>query len=47
MRRWREAGRVMAPIEVGSDLQARSSCGRAGEVEDLLVGVQGLAGPVE
>jgi len=41
-----EAARVVAAVEIGGDLEAGLGPGGAGIVEDLLVGIQGLARPV-
>jgi hypothetical protein len=47
MRRGRSADGVAAAVEVGGNFQAGLSGGSSGEIEDLLIGIEGLAGPVE
>ncbi len=44
--RWFCAGRIVAAVEVSAYRQAGLSSGRSNEVEDLLVTVEWLAGPV-
>ena len=42
-----EPGGVMVAIEIGGNLKAGAGGCRAGEVEDLLIGIERLTGPVE
>ena len=44
--RWFDTGRIVTTVEVSGDGQAGLGCGRANEIEDLLVAVQGFTGPV-